>query len=74
MVEGGGGARFTLEPFERLGVSAEGRGKKFQGDAASEMEVFGFVDDAHAARAESLADVVVGDACANQVCRREAGE
>ncbi len=52
MIEGGGGAGFAEKAFERLRIAVGVFGEKFEGDAAAELGVFGFVDDAHAAFAE----------------------
>ncbi len=61
MIERGGGAGFAEEAFERLRIAVCVFRKKFQGDAAAEFGVFGFVDDAHAAAAKFAEDFVMGD-------------
>ena len=64
VIERGGGAGFAAEAFERGGIFGDVVGKKFQRDEAAEREVFGFVDDSHAAAAEFFDDAVVGDCLA----------
>jgi hypothetical protein len=59
VIEGGGGASFALEAFEELGILGHGLGKKFEGNAAAEVGVFGFVDHAHSAAAELASDAVM---------------
>src|SRR5882762_434369 len=61
MIEGGSGAGFAEEAFERLRIAVRVLWEKFQGDAAAELGVFGFVDDAHAAASKFAEDFVVGD-------------
>jgi hypothetical protein len=61
MVEGGGGASFSLEALECLWVLGDVVGKKFQGYETAEFGVFGFVDDAHATAAKFFDDAVVRD-------------
>ena len=41
-------------------------GQEFQGDEAVEEGVFGFVDDAHSAAAESFEDAVVRDGLSDE--------
>ena len=65
MIERGGSAGFAAEAFERLRVFSEIVGKKFQGDVAAEVCVFGFVNDAHSAAAEPFDDAVVREGLAN---------
>ena len=66
MVEGGGGASFTLETLEGLTVVGESVGKEFQSDMAAEAEVFRFVDLTHAAGAEFAKNAIVRDGFAEQ--------
>ena len=61
----GGGAGFALEAFEELWILGHVVGKKFEGDAAAETGVFGFVDHAHPAAAELSSDAVMGDGLAD---------
>ena len=66
VVQGGGGASFAAEAFKRVGVTHEIVGKKFEGDEAAEIEILGFVDDAHAAAADFFQDAIVRDSLADQ--------
>ena len=61
MIECGSGAGFAEEAFESLRIAVRVFRKKFQGDAAAEFGVLGFVNDAHAALAKLAEDSVVGD-------------
>ena len=61
MIEGGRGAGFALEAFQGHAVAGHLLRKEFEGDFAAEFQVFGTIDDAHAATAEFLHDAVVGD-------------
>ncbi len=61
MIERGGGAGFAQETFERLGLAARVFWQEFEGHAAAELGVLGFIDDAHASAAELAEDFVVGD-------------
>src|SRR3989449_7317838 len=61
MIQGGGRARFPQEALERLRVEVSVFGKEFQGDAAAELRIFGFVNDAHTAATELTKDAIVGD-------------
>ncbi len=58
MVERGGRARFLLEASRARVVGAEVAGEDLDRDLASELEVAGEIDDAHAAGAELPADLV----------------
>jgi hypothetical protein len=60
-----GGAGFTLEAFERLRVGGDVRGKEFESDEAAKLDVFGLVNNAHAAAAQLVDDAVVGDGLAD---------
>src|SRR4029077_20349402 len=70
MVQGGGGAGFALKALQRLRVGSNIWRKYFEGDEASEFDVFGLVDDAHATAAEFVDDAVVGDGLANHAGSR----
>ena len=61
MIKGGGGLGFALETCEGLRVFGDIVGKKFERDETVQANVFGFVNDAHAAAAEFFGDAVVGD-------------
>ena len=65
MVQRGGGLGFALETAQRLRVSGDVVGKKFQRDEAVQARVFGLVDNAHAAAAELFDDAVVRDGLAD---------
>ena len=66
MVQGGGGLRFALEAREGLVIFGDIIGEEFEGDVAVEANVFGFVDDAHAAATEFFDDAVMGDSLADE--------
>src|ERR1041385_1465904 len=61
MVEGGRGLGFPLETAESLCITGELIGKKLQGYVATELEVFGFVNDTHPAPANLAEDTVMGN-------------
>jgi hypothetical protein len=50
-----------------FGVAGELRGKKLQCDGAVELEVLGFVDDAHASAADVLEDPVVRNRLTDEI-------
>ncbi len=66
VIEGGGGAGFALEAFDKLRILGHFGGKKFYSDATAEAGVFGFVDDTHAAAAEFAGNFVVGKDLTNE--------
>ncbi len=66
VLERGGGPRLALQPLERLRVPAELLRQELQRHAAAELQILGFVDDAHAAAAELREDAVVRDRLADQ--------
>jgi len=47
MIQSGGSAGLAPKAFERLRVGGDLLRKKLQGDEATQLDVFGFVDDAH---------------------------
>ena len=59
VIEGRCGARFALKAVQRLAVSGHFGGKKFQGHVTAEAGVFGLVDHAHSASAQSFKDSIV---------------
>ncbi len=61
MVECGNGASLALEALYRDGVAGELFGEKLQRDGAAQTNVFGLVDDTHAASTEDRKDPVMGD-------------
>ncbi len=70
MIQRRGGAGFALEALERLRVGGDFGRKEFESDEASQLDVFGLVDDAHATAAEFVDDAVVGDGLANHAGSR----
>ena len=66
MVEGGSGLGFALEAGESLRIGGNVFGEEFEGDETMEAGVFGFVNDTHAAAAEFVRDVVVGEVLSDQ--------
>jgi len=61
MIEGRGGFGFVDEALLFLLGMAEMWREKFEGDEAVELQVLGFVDDAHATAAELFNDFIMGD-------------
>src|SRR5439155_5329309 len=64
MVEPGERLRLELEALEERAVVLQGRGQRLERNLAAERLLDGAVDDGHAAGAEALFDVVVGDSLA----------
>ncbi len=58
MIQRGGGARFTLEAAEPIGIGGEGRRQDLDRDVTAEAPVAGAVHLAHAAGAEQRHDLV----------------
>ena len=73
VVECGGGFGFAFEAGEGLGVFGEFVREEFKGHEAAELEVFGFVDHAHAAAAEFFGNAVVRDGLTDHGLGAEAG-
>jgi hypothetical protein len=65
MIQRGRRASLPLEAFESLRVGGKSVGQKFERDAAAEIEIFGFINDAHAASTEFREDAVVGNCAAD---------
>src|SRR6266852_3380058 len=65
MVKCGGGARFTLETLQGLGVFVELFGKELQSKKTPETRVFGLVDHTHAPTPQLVKNAVVGDRSAD---------
>src|ERR1700746_2326250 len=61
VVEGGRSFGFPLETAEGLCVVGEFVGQELQGDVATELEVFSFVDHTHAPAPDLAEDAVMGD-------------
>ena len=58
MVQAGDRLRLALEALAEIGVVGDVRGQHLDGDGAIQAGVSGFVDLAHAARAEGGVDLV----------------
>ena len=69
MVESRGRLGFALEAAQGLRIFGDIVGQELEGDEAAEFEVFGLVDDTHAATAEFFDDAVMRDGLADQVER-----
>jgi hypothetical protein len=61
VVQGGRSLGFSLEAAESLRIVGKFVGKELKGDVATELQVFGFVDDAHAPAADLAEDAVMGN-------------
>jgi hypothetical protein len=70
MLERGGGLGFVNEPLFGLRIVREFRGEEFEDHKAVELEVPGFVDNAHTASAQVLDNLVVRDCCADHRASR----
>ena len=66
MIQPGRGASLAAEPIQRFLVASQFVGQEFERDDAAEPRVLRFVNDAHAAAAKLLDDVVVGQGLADQ--------
>jgi hypothetical protein len=66
MIEGGGSLRFALETFECQNIIRHVADEKLQGDHAVQADVLCFVDDAHAASAESFEYAVAREGAADK--------
>ena len=64
VIQRGGGAGFAAKAFECTGIGGDVVGQKFERDESAERQVFGFVDDSHAAATEFFDDAVVRDSLA----------
>ena len=67
MVQGRRSTRLAPKAFESLRVLGKFVRKKFQGNEAPELGVFGLIDHTHAAAAELFDDAVVRDGLADHV-------
>jgi hypothetical protein len=67
MVQSGGRASFPEKAFERLAVALVFFGNEFERNAPPKLGVFGFIDDAHSARAEFSENPIVGNGFVNHV-------
>src|SRR5262245_11454516 len=61
MVQGRGSFGLTLESAQRLRIAGNFARKELEGDKPFQLDVLGFVDDAHAAAAQPFHDLVVRD-------------
>ena len=61
MIQGRCGSCFPPKTFERLRVSGYIFREKLESDKATELNVFGLVDDSHTAAAQLLDDAIVRD-------------
>jgi hypothetical protein len=61
MIQGGGSARFLLEPAPVIGIVAGGGPDQLQGHITAEPLVAGAEDLAHAASADFLQDSIMPD-------------
>ena len=61
VVQLGGGPRLALEPPAGLGVAEHVRRQYFQGQVPAERDLFGLVDDAHAAATDFAEHPVVAE-------------
>jgi len=52
---------FAIETFQEIGVLGESAGHHLDGDHAADATVSRFVDDAHAALAQDVDDIVLPD-------------
>ena len=59
VVEGGRGARFDAEAFDRLAIARQFLGDELKSDRTSQAAVIGAKDHAHATRAELRDDAIV---------------
>jgi hypothetical protein len=66
VIERGGGAGFAAKTFKGLRILGGFAGEKFEGDEAAELDVFGFVDDAHASATNAFEDAVTGQGSAKE--------
>ena len=65
MVQSGSSVRLALEAHQRLRVLDNVIRKKFQSNKASELQVLGFIDDAHSASAQLVYDAIVRNGLAD---------
>lgn len=61
VMQSGGGAGLVLEAFELAAVEHAGQRQHFEGDAATERKLLGFVDDSHAAATDLAHDAKVAE-------------
>src|SRR5215467_8204049 len=61
VIQSGRSARLAAKPLKRLGIMGQVFRKEFECYMASEVQVLGFVDDAHAATTKLFEDTVMAD-------------
>jgi hypothetical protein len=61
VIEGRSCACFPLETFQSLRTLRESFWEELQSDVSAKVDVFCFIDDAHASSSESAEDSVVGN-------------
>ena len=66
MVQCGGSSRFAAKPLRRLRVVDQLVGEEFEGDAATELEILGFIDLTHTSAANLFQYPIVRDGSADQ--------
>jgi hypothetical protein len=59
MIQRRSSTRLAAEALERLRILVERFGKKFEGDAAAELQIFGGIDHTHATTAEPFKNFVM---------------
>ena len=67
VIQGGGGFGFALETAQGLGIFRNIIRQKFEGYEAAKLDVFGFVDYAHASAAQFFEDAVMRNGLVQQV-------
>ena len=65
VVQSGGGARFALKTVEREGIFFRLRRQELERYVAAQVDVLGFVDNAHPSAAQLREDAVVRDGLAD---------
>ena len=59
------GTRLSLKALQRLRILLQVFGQELESDVAAQVEVLGFVHDAHSASTELLQDAIMGDGFAD---------
>src|SRR5690242_756132 len=65
MIKSGSSTSFAAEAFERLWIARDVIWEKLERDEASEFDVLGFVNHAHAAAAQFFQNAVMGNGSAD---------
>ena len=66
VIEGRSGARLALKALEQLAVLGHFGRKKLQSHVAAELRILGFINNAHAARAQLSENLVMQERLADQ--------